>query len=100
MWIRPGPVWQLRRLTTNADVKRRRKRAHSGSVPAEAAIKDANGKYIHEDVWKYLFTHPGTGGETGGSRSDLCEGTRPQEIGTSTKAIVTSSEEGRFEDRG
>ena len=23
-----------------------------------SALKDANGKFIHEDVWRYLFTHP------------------------------------------
>lgn len=53
-----APFGNSRRLTTNADVKGDAKRAHSGSVPGGAAIKDANGKYIHEDVWKYLFTHP------------------------------------------
>jgi hypothetical protein len=21
-------------------------------------VKDASGKFIHEDVWRYLFTHP------------------------------------------
>jgi hypothetical protein len=39
-------------------VKKDAKRAHSSVVPGGAAVKDANGKYIHEAVWRYLFTHP------------------------------------------
>jgi alpha-N-arabinofuranosidase len=27
-------------------------------VPGGAAVKDASGHFIHEDVWRYLFTHP------------------------------------------
>jgi hypothetical protein len=27
-------------------------------VPGNAAVKDVNGKFIHEAVWRYLFTHP------------------------------------------
>jgi hypothetical protein len=27
-------------------------------TPGGAAVKDASGKFIHESVWKYLFTHP------------------------------------------
>lgn len=53
-----APYGNSRRLTTNADVKGDAKRAHSGSVPGGAAVKDSSGKFIHEDVWKYLFTHP------------------------------------------
>jgi hypothetical protein len=26
--------------------------------PGKSAVKDASGNFIHEDVWKYLFTHP------------------------------------------
>ena len=47
-----------RRLITDADVKGDAKRAHSSVTPGGAAVKDAAGKFIHEDVWKYLFTHP------------------------------------------
>lgn len=52
------PYGNSRRLITDADVKKDEKRAHSASAPGGAAIKDASGKYIHEPVWKYLFTHP------------------------------------------
>jgi hypothetical protein len=31
---------------------------HSSVVPGGAAMKDAAGHFIHEDVWSYLFTHP------------------------------------------
>jgi len=34
------------------------KRAHSSVTPGGAAVKDASGKFIHEDVWRYLFNQP------------------------------------------
>ena len=52
------PYENSRRLITNADVKNDANRAHNASVPGGAAVKDAEGKLIHEDVWRYLFTHP------------------------------------------
>src|SRR5262245_16737104 len=52
------PYSNTRRLITNADVKGDAKRAHSSVVPGGAAPKDASGKFLHEDVWRYLFTHP------------------------------------------
>jgi hypothetical protein len=57
------PFGNSRRLVTNADVKNNAGRAHNASIPDGAAVKDANGKLIHEEVWRYLFTHPV--GETG-----------------------------------
>lgn len=54
----PAPYGNTRRLITDADVKGDDKRAHSSVVPGGAAVKDASGKFVHEDVWKYLFTHP------------------------------------------
>lgn len=54
----PPPYGNSRRLITDADVKKDDKRAHSSSAPGGAAVKDASGKFIHEPVWKYLFTHP------------------------------------------
>lgn len=54
----PPPYENSRRLITDADVKKDDKRAHSASQPGGAAIKDAAGKFVHEPVWKYLFTHP------------------------------------------
>jgi len=52
------PYGNTRRLITNADVKNDDRRAHSSVVPGNAAVKDAAGNFIHEDVWRYLFTHP------------------------------------------
>jgi hypothetical protein len=52
------PYENSRRLITDADVKNDANRAHSSVTPGGAAVKDADGKYIHEDVWRYLFTHP------------------------------------------
>lgn len=52
------PFANTRRLITDADVKNDAKRAHGASVPGGSAVKDASGKFIHEDVWRYLFLHP------------------------------------------
>ncbi len=52
------PYGNTRRLITNADVKGDDKRAHSSVVPGSAAVKDTAGQFIHEDVWRYLFTQP------------------------------------------
>ncbi len=52
------PYANTRRLITDADVKGDDKRAHSSVTPGGAAVKNADGKFIHEAVWKYLFTHP------------------------------------------
>ena len=52
------PYGNSRRLITDADVKQDAKRAHSSVTPGGAAVKDASGKFIHEAVWRYLFTQP------------------------------------------
>jgi len=52
------PYGNSRRLITDADVKNDARRAHSSVVPGGAAVKNASGKFIHEPVWRYLFTHP------------------------------------------
>ncbi len=52
------PYENTRRLITDADVKGNHQRAHSSVVPGGSAVKDSGGKYIHEDVWRYLFLHP------------------------------------------
>ena len=52
------PYASTRRLITDADVKGDAKRAHSSVVPGAAAAKNKDGKFLHEDVWRYLFTHP------------------------------------------
>jgi hypothetical protein len=54
----PAPFGNSRRLITSADVKGNAGRAHSSSMPGGAAVKDADGKFIHEAVWRYLFTQP------------------------------------------
>ena len=51
------PYGNTRRLITDADVGGNAERAHSSVVPGKQAPKDASGKYLHEDVWRYLFTH-------------------------------------------
>ncbi len=58
------PYGNTRRLISNADVGNDPKRAHSVSTPGNGSSpKDKDGKFLYEDVWKYLFTHPE--GETG-----------------------------------
>ncbi len=52
------PFDNSRRLITEADVKGDVNRAHGSVTPGGSAVKDASGKFVHEDVWRYLFTHP------------------------------------------
>ena len=53
-----APFGNSRRLITNSNVDNHPNRAHTTVVPGGSAVKDANGQYIHESVWRYLFTHP------------------------------------------
>ena len=52
------PYGNSRRLVTDADVSGDAKRAHGCVTPGRSAVKDASGRLVHEDVWRYLFTHP------------------------------------------
>ena len=70
------PYGHTRRLITAADVKGDAKRAHSSVVPGGAAVKNAKGEFIHEAVWRYLFTQP------------------VDEVGEPCKAIITSVNKG------
>ena len=42
----------------SVDLKGDDKPAHSSVTPGGAAVKDKDGKFIHEAVWKYLCNHP------------------------------------------
>lgn len=54
-----APYGNTRRLITDFDVNGDANRAHSSVVPGRQARKDAgSGAFVHEDVWRYLFTHP------------------------------------------
>ena len=52
-----SPYGHTRRLTTDFDVAGNDRRAHSSVVPGGNAGKNKRGDYLHEDVWRYLFTH-------------------------------------------
>ena len=52
------PFGNTRRLITQFDVKGDARRAHGSVTPGNSAAKDAQGKFRHEAVWRYLFTHP------------------------------------------
>jgi hypothetical protein len=52
------PYGNSRRLISSADVGGNADRAHSSVTPGKASPKSADGKFLYEDVWKYLFTHP------------------------------------------
>jgi hypothetical protein len=52
------PYANTRRLISAADVKGDAKRAHSSVTPGNASPKDPAGKFLYEDAWRYLFTHP------------------------------------------
>ena len=54
-----APPWgNSRRLITKFDVKGDAKKAHSSVTPGNSSAKNAKGEFVHEAVWKYLFTHP------------------------------------------
>lgn len=56
-----APYSKTRRLITDFDVDGDTKRAHSSVLPGSRAFQVKAGnekKYMHEDVWRYLFTHP------------------------------------------
>ena len=53
-----APYGKSRRLITNSDVDNNARRAHTAVVLGGSAVKDAAGDFIHEPVWRYLFTHP------------------------------------------
>ncbi|MDA1162394.1 MAG: hypothetical protein O3B13_04770 [Planctomycetota bacterium] len=52
------PYGNTRRLITDFDVNGDANRAHSSVVPGSRARKSSSGAYMHEDVWRYLFTQP------------------------------------------
>lgn len=52
------PYENTRRLITDFDVNGDARRAHSSVQPGSRAKKDKAGNYLHEDVWRYLYTHP------------------------------------------
>ena len=51
-----SPYGNTRRLITDFDVGGDARRAHSSVVPGSRARKNKRGTYMHEDVWRYLFT--------------------------------------------
>jgi hypothetical protein len=53
------PFGNTRRLITDFDVDGDTRRAHSAVQPGRSAWKDGKtGRYMHEEVWRYLYTHP------------------------------------------
>lgn len=52
------PYGNTRRLITDFDVKGNAGRAHGSVTPGSSSYKDKKGKYLHEPVWRYLFTQP------------------------------------------
>lgn len=53
------PYENTRRLITDFDVGGDAKRAHSSVQPGSRAYIDkASKEFMHEDVWRYLYTHP------------------------------------------
>jgi len=52
------PYGNTRRLITAFDVAGDARRAHSSVTPGGASKKTSEGNFAHEEVWRYLFTHP------------------------------------------
>ncbi len=53
-----APFGNSRRLISTFDVNGNPRRAHTAVVPGGSACRDSAGRYVHEAVWKYLFTQP------------------------------------------
>lgn len=53
-----APYGNTRRLITDFDVKGNAGHAHSSVTPGSRSLKEKKGKYTHEPVWRYMFTHP------------------------------------------
>ena len=51
------PYQNSRRLFTSIEGKGSMA-IHNGVAPNDAAFKNADGKYMHEPVWRYMLTHP------------------------------------------
>lgn len=52
------PFGHTRRLVTDFDVGGDAKLAHNAVLPRSKAKKTAAGEWGHDEVWRYLFTHP------------------------------------------
>ncbi len=52
------PYGGSRRLITQVDVGGDTGRAHGMVVPGRTAARNADGSYLHDRVWEYLFTYP------------------------------------------
>lgn len=52
------PYANTRRLITNADVGKNANRAHNAVNPGKNSPKNKQGKFLYEEVWRYLFKHP------------------------------------------
>lgn len=72
------PFENTRRLITDFDVGGDARVAHSSVQPGSRAGKDANGKFIHEAVWRYLYTHPVDKVGTPVPADNDCEKNQPQ----------------------
>ncbi len=53
-----APYRNTRRLVTDFDVNNDANRAHSSVTPGSRSLKGPSGRFMHEEVWRYLFTHP------------------------------------------
>ncbi|ADB18146.1 hypothetical protein Psta_3484 [Pirellula staleyi DSM 6068] len=72
-----APYNNSRQLISMSDVMNNPGRAHTMVVPGGSAGKDGSGKFIHEEVWRYLFTHPVEKTGTPAPKDFSCE-MRPQ----------------------
>ncbi|WP_404307804.1 BPSS1187 family protein [Neorhodopirellula lusitana] len=53
-----SPFGHSRRLISAADVGGNAGKAHSAVTPGRASPKNAEGEFLYESVWRYLFNHP------------------------------------------
>lgn len=72
------PFENTRRLITDFDVGGDEKKAHSAVTPGKNSAKDEEGNFLHEDVWRYLYTHPVEEAGEPVPRDDDCLKDQPQ----------------------
>ena len=73
----PPPFDNTRRLITAFDVGGDAKKAHSAVQPGKASLRK-EGQYVHDGVWRYMFTHPVDEVGEGVSMDEGCLKDQPQ----------------------
>ena len=75
-----APYGNTRRLITDFDVKGNTGHAHGSVTPGNRSFQSKKGTYMHEPVWRYLFTHPVDKVGEGGPSTQAAKKIKPQKV--------------------